>query len=348
MKLLPLRSVYDKLSKGENERLTRLLEGIKTGSDKVLLTPLGENIPPEDILKGWDVIFGNNSGEMNEILLTLEENNRSKYGPRSIAKPWVDRRIGVLSSFEPAKKDAKTIDWIPYPVKRLRPLSVENALKYIKRQTSAGLPWLEKKGAIMDRLKFGRFTLSDLYREAIQWPSVMFTRTQEQEKTRTVWGYPLVLVIFEMCFYRPMLEFQRTLSWRAALRNPDDVDQAVTKLIVNAIDLGKSLVSIDFRNFDDSVKRPLQEWFYLVYCNSLFQGSSFDQWVGVLLSTFNIGPLVTPDGIFFGEHGIPSGSAFTNEAGSCVQHGIAQDYFEPIEDDQQQGDDGISIINPLD
>lgn len=340
MKLLPLRSIYNRLDSEEQNRLTRLLEGIRTGKDEVLLTPLGESMPTQDILEGWDVIFGNNSGEMNDILLALEENNRSKYGPRSIAKPWVDRRPGILSSFEPPKS-SRSIKWKPKPDKRLRPLSVENALKYIKRQTNAGLPYLVKKGQVLDALNLGSLTLNQLYQLITAWPSVMFTRTQEQEKTRTVWGYPLFLVIFEMCFYRPILEYQRKLSWRAALRSPDDIDQAITTLILGAIELSQSIVSIDFSSFDDSVKKPLQEWCYMNYFDSLFQGVAYKQWGEVLMTTFGLNPLVTPDGIYTGHHGIPSGSAFTNEVGSCVQHGIAQDYFEPIQNDQQQGDDGV-------
>jgi len=332
----PLRTIVNFMPYEARQRLSLLLDGIIEGKDKVLLSPLGENINPIEILQGWDSIFKDNVGDMNDILLELEINNRSKYGPRSIAVPWADRKEGVLGSFEEANGRKQLIKWVPAPYKRLRPLSVQNAVKYIKRQTNSGLPSLLKKGTVLDSMNWGS---KDDPQYNLFWPAVMFTRTQEQRKTRTVWGYPLLAVLFEMCYYRPMLEFQRGLPWRAALRSPDDIDQAITDLILYAIEMGMSLVSIDFRNFDDSVKYPLQEWFFRIYCTALYQADTFE-WAS-LLKIFSSIPLVTPSGIFQGKHGIPSGSAFTNEAGSCIQHGIAQDYFEPIKHDQQQGDDGV-------
>ena len=336
MKIKPLRTISMALSFEARERLSRLLDGIREGKDEVLLSPLGENTNPNTILEGWDEIFNSRSGEMNGILLELEDNNRSKYGPRSIAVPWEDRKEGVIRSFTESNWRNAQIKWLPKPFKRLRPLTVTNAAKYIKRQTNSGLPDLLKKGTVLDEMNLNKFKTLD---DALFWPAVMFTRTQEQKKTRTVWGYPLDGVLYEMCWYRPILEYQRDLRWRAALRTPYDVDKAITKLILYAIDTGRDLVSIDFSAFDDTVKYPLQRWFFKLYCTSLYQGETFD-WRN-LLELFCSIPLVTPDGVYDGMHGIPSGSAFTNEAGSCIQHGIAQDYFEPIEHDQQQGDDGV-------
>jgi hypothetical protein len=341
MKIESLRSVYDKLDEESSGRLTRLLNGIEEGRDDVLLSPLGESTDPDVILKGWDKIFDSNTSEMNDILLELEANNRSKYGPRSIAVPWEERRQGVLSSFSEPEKGVKSIKWRPPEYKRLRPISVGNAIKYIKRQTNAGLPTLEKKGTVLDKMDLFSFTIWNLVEEADRWASVMFTRTQENNKTRTVWGYPLALVILEMMFYRPILEYQRTLSWRAALRSPEDVDRAITTLIINALEAKKYIVSIDFSAFDDSIKFPIQYWVFYIYFNSLFQDGLYTRYRGFITDKFRSIPLVTPDGVYTGFHGIPSGSAFTNEAGSVSQHGIAKDYFEPLEDEQQQGDDGV-------
>lgn len=340
MKIEPLRTVYEQLDVESSNRLSRLIDGIVAGKDEVLLSPLGENVNPKDILIGWDDIFDKHYRDMNDVLLELENNNRLKYGPRSIAVKWERRRPGVLSSFEEPKKGAKSIKWHPPAYKRLRPITVDNALKYIKRQTNAGLPSLEKKGTVMDKMHISEMTIWNLVEQARKWAAVMFTRTQENNKTRTVWGYPIYLVILEMMFYRPILEYQRTLSWRAALRSPDDIDQAITTLILNAIKFGKWIVSIDFSSFDDSIKYPIQSWVFNIYFESLFQFGLYTKFRAFLLEMFCTIPLVTPDGVYKGFHGIPSGSAFTNEAGSVAQHGIAKDYFEPLEDDQQQGDDG--------
>jgi hypothetical protein len=180
------------------------------------------------------------------------------------------------------------------------------------------------------------------------WAAVLFTRTQENLKTRNVWGFSLDDILFEMRFYRPVLEHQRNLSWRAALRKADDIDIAITKLIRYATERDYDLVSIDFSNYDNSVKESGHRWVFMSYFASLFQ-ESFTEDIDSLRNNFTNVGIVTPDGILTGPHGIPSGSAFTNEVGSVWQHYVAQDYNtfngrEIIQHDQQQGDDGTYAV----
>lgn len=310
-------------------RLSRLLDNLVTGSDETYVTPITNRHSPEKILDGWDSIFNANLDKMNEVLLNLEESNRSKYGSRSIAVPWRERRAGVLNSFSAGEE--KMVEWGPPVIGRFRPLDLRNASKYIKRQTNAGLPTMLKKGSVLLKTM--------LNMQPGKFPAVPFTRTQENMKARIVWGISLDDVIDEMRFYRPILLYQRDLYWRAALRSANDIDLAITKLIKYATDNGLKLLSIDFESYDDTVKYKLQFWAFMVYFASLFQ-SKYSPDLAYHLQRFNTVGLVTPDGILTGSHGIPSGSAYTNEVGSVVQHGIARDFYEDLEHDQQQGDDG--------
>jgi len=313
-------------------KLSRLLDRTDSGTNDILLSPIGNNIGPEAILSGWDSIFNSNRGKLNDILLDLEESNRSKYGPRSIAVPWSERKAGVENTFSP--DEGKEVE-SSLPVNgRLRPISLVNAAQYIKLQTNAGLPFLVTKGKVLND------TLNDIDNQLIMnYPSVPFTRTQENNKTRLVWGYPLANVLDEMRFYRPILDYQRNMTWRAALRNADDIDSAITDLINHARSQGKSLVSIDFSNFDNSVKRKLQNYAFEVYFPSLFQNQYHPE-LRLHGERFNTIGLVTPDKIYRGPHGIPSGSAYTNEVGSVVQYGISKTFNEELMYSQVQGDDG--------
>jgi len=325
--LVDLNVSDDALSK-----LSRLLDRTESGTTDILLSPIGNNVDPKVILQGWDDIFNSNRDKLNNVLLELEENNRSKYGPRSIAVPWLERRDTVLNSFSP--DDGKDVESEPVFNGRLRPIFLKNAAKYIKLQTNAGLPTMLSKGSALDNLFI--HLESELKRN---YPSVPFTRTQENNKTRLVWGYPLATVLDEMRYYRPILEYQRKLPWRAALNKAEDIDSAITRLINHARSSGKSLVSIDFSNFDNSVKRKLQKYAFEVYFPSLFQ-SKYHPELALHGERFNTIGLVTPDKILRGPHGIPSGSAYTNEVGSVVQYGISQDFNENLEFSQVQGDDG--------
>ena len=315
------------------QRLARLLDGLVKGSDDIFVTPIANNRTPESILRGWDSIFNANTDKLNDVLLDLEETNRIKFGPRSIAVPWSMRRAGVLNSFSSGIE--KTVEWRPPVYGRFRPIDKVNATKYIKRQTNAGLPTLLKKGAI---LFSGIGQIPGIY------PAVPFTRTQENKKARIVWGVPLADVLDEMQFYRPILMYQRDVPWRAALRSADEIDVALTKLINHSVENDLQLLSIDFETFDDTVKYALQNWAFTVYFASLFQ-SKYAPDLNRHFQRFNTIGLVTPDGILTGSHGIPSGSAYTNEVGSVVQHGVARDFYESMQFDQQQGDDGAYAVS---
>jgi hypothetical protein len=269
----------------------------------------------------------------------MEEQNRSKFGPRSIAVPWNDRKSSIYKSYTKEHPFMRKIEYIPTPIKRLRPLSEQSAKKYIKRSTNAGLPTMLKKGTILD---------SNSIQNPFYWPCVLFTRTQENLKTRNVWGFGLDDILYEMRFYRPILEFQRKLPWRAALRKADDVDKAITKLILYAIERNFELLSIDFKDYDNSVKAKGHYWVFMKYFSSLFQ-EGFKAELYSIMWNFTHIPIVTPDGILEGSHGIPSGSTFTNEVGSVWQHFVAQDYNqylneEIVQFDQQQGDDGAYAV----
>jgi hypothetical protein len=321
-------------------KLSRLLDKTESGSDVVLLSPIGKATGPEAILRGWDSIFNANRDKLNTVLLELEENNRSKYGPRSIAIPWSERREGITNSF--SDDEGREVESSLPSKGRLRPISLETAAKYIKKQTNAGLPSMNSKGlALNDTLN----NFYSLIKEDI--PSVPFTRTQENKKTRTVWGYPLAVVLDEMRFYRPILEYQRNLPWRAALKSASEIDSAITQLINHASSRNLDLVSIDFSNYDNTVKRKLQNYAFKVYFPSLFQ-EQYHPEIAEHGERFNTIGLVTPDKVYRGPHGIPSGSAYTNEVGSVVQYGISQSYEEELLFSQVQGDDGAYAVSDSD
>ena len=77
------------------------------------------------------------------------------------------------------------------------------------------------------------------------------------------------------------------------------------------------------------------------YFRSLFQEQYGEQLNYIMERMITIG-IVTPDGILSGDHGVPSGSTFTNEVDSVVQYLISQDYdTERLDYLQVQGDDGL-------
>jgi len=323
-------------------RLSLHLDRTLSGSKTVIVAPIAETLSPDNILKGWDNIVAAKKEVLNKNLHALEVLNRSKFGPRSIAIPWIERRPGVVEYFgdSPSNLSYKLELLRTGPDPRLRPLSINNAIKLLKNNTNSGLPYYRRKGLVKDDYSENNNSL--LNRED---PCIMFTRTQEAKKTRPVWGYPMADTIEEMCFYAPLLDHQKKLKWRAALNGPEAVDQAIIDLISSQAS-DEKLVSIDFSAYDTSVKSELQK-FSFDYIKMLFQNPTYPR-IDKIASRFNTIGLITPDGVMSGEHGVPSGSTFTNEVDSIAQYLCAKSIG--ISDDKLniQGDDGAYCVKDPD
>jgi len=338
-----LRLDIDELTGGNvqsRNSLIRLLDRTVTGQDAIFTSPIANNALPDDIYSGWDRIYEQNKSKINSILDRIEMSNRDKKGPRSIAKPWSERKEKIYSSFGKGGTYNLLVPNLGIN-KRLRPLTIEEASKYLKNSTNSGLPFMMRKSLVKDDVLRDFATLYGKY------PAVLFTRTQEGGKTRDVWGYPIADTLFEMRFYRPILTHQIKQPWRAALRNPRSLDEAVNKLMSNNKQRGQYIVSGDVSGFDDDVKESLQEKPKLSVINC-YQEQFHDD-LEVCFDRFTTIPIVTPDGILSGSHGIPSGSTWTNEFGSIAQFSIFQSCgCVSMDDIQLQGDDSISSTSDPD
>jgi len=343
---LPFTDIINELNLGDNvfskEKLSNLLTRTTVGNKDILVSPIGK-VGPDKLLREWRAIFEEavTSGKVsNDVLIDIEDAQADKFSPRSIALPWIKRKANVDQYFVDTNIDYSSLNCSTSTPKSLRPLSFENASKYIKKSTSAGLPSMRKKGEVLDE------TLRNIdeYLDRND-PAVLYTRTQESAKTRDVFGVPLADVLYEMRFYRPVLEFQKRLKWRSALSGPDKVAKHLTEIIETAVSEGLTLISIDFSAYDTTIKQGLQ---FKVgdYYKSLFQKQYHKDIDNLIQRKSTIG-LVTPDGVMRGPHGEPSGSAFTNEDDSLAQHCIAMSSNVIIDDLLDiQGDDGVYAIKP--
>lgn len=321
-------------------RLSIHLANVISGSDDNIMSPMARDHGPDVILAELDGLVQSKRYKLNSVLYDLEMDNKSKFGPRSEAVPWSERKTAVYGDF-----NAGDANNIPSDVvllsnrKNLRPKSLAVAAKYLKNDTNSGLPFYTRKSKVKQRVvdKFENLMSKE-------YPCILFTRTTEQRKTRDVWGYPIADTLNEMRFYIPLLEFQRTIGYRSAINSPHATDLAMTKLIKrchNASDL--ILVSIDFAKFDKSFRAKLQKIAFN-YIESLFQQQYMSE-ISKLYQRFNTISLLTPDGILEGSHGVPSGSTFTNEVDSIGQAAIGlSSGFVSDEDLQIQGDDGVYLI----
>lgn len=315
--------------------LSTSLKRTVEGSNEIYRTPLGKDLEPDAILKLWDEHFEEHSAKLTEPLLDLETSNRSKFGPRSIAVPWEERKELVSAYFGNDKQNyTSPIHVAPSTKGRLRPWTLQNATLQLKNNTNSGLPFYTKKKNVKVKVLENFEYLLDR-----KDPCILFTRTQEQKKTRAVWGFPIADTLNEMRYYRPVLEIQKKTPWRSAVVHPTAVDEAVTRLLLNARQNRESMVSIDFSAYDATVRKNLQTASF-EYIKEMFQSQYHDEIDYIADRFLNIG-LVTPEGVWPGPHGVPSGSTFTNEVDSIAQFLCAKSIDPTLEDYQIQGDDGV-------
>jgi hypothetical protein len=326
--------------------VSRLLGRIRKGSDTVLRTPFLKDESAEEILTRFNSEVVDGSEPLETKLMEMEMSNRSKFGPRSRAKPWVDRRRSVQSYFAVEqwwKGDPRTLDPSDEILGHLSPTSLNSVKSRVLRSANSGLPYLTRKGDVIDD------TVEHLDEQLdAEYPCMLFTRTQEDWKTRTVWGYPFADVLQEQTFYVPFLNLARLKSFRAALIGPDEVNRRIHELIHYALSKGLKLVGVDFSSYDQTISPALQAAAFH-YIRRHFMSNRSEGLLEVAKRFRTIG-LITPEGILSGDHGVPSGSTWTNEVDSVVQHLIAETLFGEEEDSdgskfyQIQGDDGAYAV----
>ena len=319
MKIANLSKLRSELTETENTKLSNILNNTVTGSDKVIMSPVAKRLNNDNAITTTYIKFYESLDKSTwpTELLDLEQKQIEKIGPRSIQKPWSERKDSTATSFN---KSTATTSCVPgkspvnvRDINRLRPVSEATAIKKIKKNTSSGLPLLVPKGeAIANSDKRER------------WPAMLYTRTQEQGKTRDVWGMSLNDILNELPFFLPVLDWMKKQPWLSALSGPEKVNEVMHDIIHSAISNGFKIVSTDFISFDANTKGPARDCAWNNYI-SLFQKEYHDELRDISNTFSNVG-LVTPDGIYEGEHGTPSGSMNTTPIGSLAHANLLTSY----------------------
>lgn len=320
MKIANLTGLRDSISTDANAKLSNVLNNTVAGSNKVVYSPVAERLNRDGgILTTYKKFYESlDKSDWPSELIELELKQITKIGPRSIQKPWSERRESAFETFKPStataacspgKSPIKTRD-----LNRLRPVSNDTALKKIKKSTSSGLPDMMQKGK----------AITDGNTKSEGWPAVLYTRTQEQGKTRDVWGISLYTIIREEPFFLPVLDWMKKQVWLSALSGPEFVNDRMDTIISYAISNGMKIVSTDFNNFDANTKGPARDCAWNDYI-SLFQNNFHSELRDISNLFSNVG-LVTPEGIFEGDHGTPSGSLNTTPIGSLAHANLLTSY----------------------
>lgn len=189
---------------------------------------------------------------------------------------------------------------------------------------SSGLTaWgVKKEDAMLRGLERGEQTLLE---EKAPEPCIAFTRTQFNEKTRLVWGYPYSMTILEGLVARPILQRFKGSSL-TPMAFGMSTHKMGSKLRVSARH-NRYAYSIDMTSFDSSICQRLiriafdilKTWFDLQMCEPT-TGVTYGKLFDIVERYFIHTPIVMPDHkLYLGKmHGVPSGSYFTQVVDSIV------------------------------
>lgn len=313
---------------------------VSKGAKNKYVTPIGKKFDPIELLVDWEILYEQHEHKLNAPLREIEMQQQDKFGTRSEAAPWIERKPGLIASYQ-SQTDNFNPNFYHFDDGEadLAPLSKAETMLKVKHNTNSGMPFLTNKGKALRR------TL-DEYDELLDRkdPCVLFTRTSENGKTRNVWGYPFADIFYEMSFFVPFLNHMRKKWWQASVISPEEVDRRLTVMIKEAISSDRILYSVDFNAFDASCawQTIVKAFDYIKRCFDPDFGEFLDE-ICVRFYTISI---ITPTGVLRGKHGVPSGSCFTNLIDSLIQAGTALtlDFINECEM-MINGDDGVYMMH---
>lgn len=199
----------------------------------------------------------------------------------------------------------------------LRVLSDEEIVKdALKLDKSAGLPTLTKK---RDSL-FYAFDREAQIRKGIKAPNpcIAYKRTQQGNKTRLVWGYPLEMTIMESRFARPLIEhFLKVRTPMAFGMTKTELGAKIHRYVVE----GRGVeVCLDYSKFDSSIPKVMLKQAFRILSTWFSKADEEAYGWDTVVKYFITTPIVMPDGhLYVGKnHGVPSGSYFTQIIDSIV------------------------------
>lgn len=267
-----------------------------------------DNVKEHLVHQGFDVSNIHMPRSVYSVSKLFEALDR--YSPEFNSKPTRDAHFnaGVSMAFKcfARPKDQSL---------RLGILKDAELIESSKLNKSSGLPLMVKKA---DAITYSLDRMHQI-RKGIKAPNpcVAYKRTQENGKTRLVWGYPFEMTLLEAQFARPLID--KFLSIRTPMAFGLK-KYTLGSLLEQHVGKRKFKYALDYSKFDSSISSQLISISFKIlatwFDESELKEGNWDQ----IVKYFTTTPIVMPDGnLYTGKrHGVPSGSYFTQMIDSIV------------------------------
>jgi len=280
-------------------------------------------------------------------LRDAELGQASKVGPISIMLPFADRRPDLYKYYCLPKIDHSVYVNLErafhrilsrIPKHKLVPVSLNDAFIKMPKGTNLGSPFFRKSADLYPELMRAAVSIekSGFDTTIHDDPCMLYWRGQsagldKPVKQRAVWGYPHKISLHELRLMIPIIAEFKKFPEFAALVSNDAVNVRVTSMLRSR----SAKYCVDFSSFDQFAGPLIDMAFDLM--RAAFHRSA-KPLIDFVHDRFKHIPLLTPDGLWYGEHGVPSGAGPTNWVDSMINWIIAEAFADAL---------GIKLVNAL-
>lgn len=335
------------------ERVSSYLSGVRNGKSVDIRTGLFEDADRISIAKDW---LSHLDPQLPDEIMQLELEQMEKIGPLSIQLPYLDRVDTITSYFSKPNSSingkvlTEAVNRVLQSFPRLHtltPISLSRASTLMQSSTNSGVPYFKKRKLTRDEdltLAIHKRWMTSDSMAILGWRGQ--SSGTQIPKQRVVWMFPQSLNISEAAYFQPIFTLLSNFGQpMGAWISMDEVDTRITRLMDHSRSLGVNSVSTDFSGYDQHLWRgQLQDFAYKIMI-ALYQQQYRDDISELFIKASNI-PLLTPNEIFMGDHGEPSGSNLTNLRDTLinwvVNQYVAIEFGTNLgEFSQFQGDDAV-------
>lgn len=323
-----------------NQGLQAYFSRVKLGQPEVYRTPWYNEEDPQTILNRWLPRVESLSREW-PTLVEYEMDLAKKVGPMSVMKPLSERITdieayyeGILLPSEPISEKAIRAVLSEWSQARgLRVRSQQRTVESMKLSTNSGSPYFGKRRVVLEdtvpaRVAQRGSTIQCIGPNDEMWDACAVLGWRGQEggpnpedvKQRVVWMFPFAVNICELQFYQVAIEAAQKSLLVPAWVSMDAVSDRITQLFdtKEAKDL---VVCTDFSKFDQHFGPACQEAAKTIIAAQLAPGS--EDWLrDVFPIKYHIPLAISMEKMFFGHHGMGSGSGGTNYDETVVHRSL--------------------------
>jgi len=341
------------LTEDGQDKASVLLETLRSGKSPTPRSPLFKGEDESVVFKNWLKILDRYSQNYPE-LVEYDKSRMSKTG-RQGGYPPLSERMEELQAYysNPGLfdlPDNKYFDLVQRTrsllfrgVKDKRPLAIASVLKRDiqedKINTNSGAPDVGKRSDPFIQQKAVKDAISGKWRE---YPALLGSRSS-RGSWRFIFMFPFSVNLIEKSFLLPLMDIIRNnnvLSF-SAWEGFEEVEYAMhdQKLFES-----ETILSLDYTKMDTSVGISATEFVWHV-CAPVFQEQYRNLLLEVMMHCNQINVMIQLNELVVGNHGMASGSGFTNFVESVLSQAVrllvSDICDEDLQGDQGLGDDGV-------